>query len=99
MHLSPRAFLKDSRPVDSVPLESPSLIRFTDRRTGAKYVGYMIDVDALSEDELFMIYADMKERFPDVPVFDSWLETVRIEGMPIREERVTSVAFDANLVV
>jgi hypothetical protein len=94
-----RAFLKDSRPVDSVPLESPALIVFKDGRTGEPFKGYLVDVDALTTEELQKIYADIKGRFPNAPVFDSWVEVVKMEGMPIREERVTSVSFDLRMLI
>lgn len=93
------AILKDGDILDHIPLESPTLITFVDPRTDKEFRGYLIDVDALTADELHAIYQDMKTRFLPVPCFDSWVEIVKMEGMPIREERVSAVAFDLRLVV
>lgn len=93
------AILRDGDILDNVPLESPTPISFVDPRTVAEFKGYLIDVDALTSDELYTIYQDMKKRLPDVPCFDSWVEIVKNEGMPIRAERVSVVGFDLRKVV
>ena len=93
------ARLLDPVPLEYVPLESTDKVRWADPRNGLEFTGYMVDVDALTVEELQAIYKDMKERFPDIPVFDSWVEIVKNEGMPIRDERVLLVMTDVKMVV
>lgn len=95
----PRAILRGGDVFDSVPLESTELVCWKDSRTGESYRGYMIDLDALTNDDLHVIYQDMKQHFPDVPCFDSWVQIVKMEGMPIRQERISAVCFDLRKVV
>lgn len=92
------AFLKDSDPVESVPLESPLTISWTDPVTGKLFRGYKVDVAALTNEELHAIYADIRKRFPFCLDFDSWAEFIKKEGMPIREEKVEALAIPNRLV-
>lgn len=95
----PRAFLTEDAPLDSVPLESPVPIKFKDGKTGEAFEGYLVDVEALNVEDLHAIYADMRARFPNIPGFDAWVEIIKKDGMPIRSERVRSVAMDLRSVL
>lgn len=87
-----RAHLVDESPLESVPLRSPAPVSWTDPRTNTVFKGYLVDVDALTDGELRAVYAEMKSRLPDCPPFPAWVSIIRDQGMPIREERVSSVS-------
>jgi hypothetical protein len=93
-----RAYLVDSKPVASVPIKSPTRIAWGDRY-GKRVRGYLVNVDALTLEELEAIHLDCKERIPGTPSFTEWLRIVRREGMPIREERVSSISIPLRLVI
>lgn len=99
MTASLQAFLVPGEPVETVPLESLERITWSDPRTGQRFVGYQADVDALSRDALEKIYSSMKSRFSDLPAFDSWVVIIKMEGLPIREERIAGFGVDMRLLL
>jgi DNA-binding MarR family transcriptional regulator len=85
--------------LEQVPITSPKKVSWSDPRTGEKHTGFMVYTDELTQDELVEIYREMKDRIPTVPIFDSWVQIVKNEGMPIREDRVRFISFDLRMVV
>lgn len=99
MPVDMRAFLKDRKQIDSVPVIGPQLIKWKDPVTGELFQGYLIDTEACTEGELRAIYQYVCGRFPDVPRFGDWLQYVMTEGLPIREERVSALSFPLRSVI